>query len=126
MLINSDVQKYFLKQAEKNIAEEELDIKPTLGMFWSYVSAIIGHGIVQYTHERDAYISEKSNISGLLGNDFLRKLHTFKDWQEAKKIWCGSREDLSDLFNRVSAAIWIPSQYVLILLYCTKSLIYTK
>lgn len=78
--------------------------------FWSYVAAVIGHGVVQYAHERLAYVAEKSSVQGLLGNELLRTFHTFEQWQHAKQLWVLHREILTDHFNARTKELVQPSQ----------------
>lgn len=111
-MITDQVVDFFLRSAAHKLAEKDINKKLSSSGFWSYVSATIGHGIVQHAHERDAYVADKSSVSGLLGNDFLRNLHTLEEWQLAKQIWVGTREQLSEFFNAVSRDIWTPAQYV--------------
>lgn len=80
---------------------------------WRYWAAVIGHGIVQYSTEDDAYVAEKSSIDGLLGNAFLRKLHTRLQWQHAKQAWTAPRNDFTVHFNHKAKELWIPTQCVL-------------
>ncbi len=114
-LITDQVVDFFLRSAAYKLAEKEIDRKLTPSGFWSYVSATIGHGIVQHAHEQDAYVADKSSVSGLLGNDFLRNLHTLEGWKLAKQIWVGTRDQLTEFFNAVSRDIWTPAQYVALL-----------
>ena len=74
-------------------------------------AAVIAHGIVQYSTEKDAYVANKSSIDGLLGNTFLRKLHIHARWQDAKKAWTAPRDDLTAHFNRKAKELWVPTQY---------------
>jgi hypothetical protein len=111
-LIDDRVIQHVLNRAKVFNAEHNFDTKYTSSSFWRYFSAVIGHGVVQYSEERDAYVAEKSSISGLLSNDFLRSLHTFNEWQSAKQAFTGNREQLTQFFNEASENLWTPSQYV--------------
>jgi hypothetical protein len=111
-LIDDRVIQHVLNRAKVFNAEHNLDTKYTLSSFWRYFSAVIGHGVVQYSEERDAYVAEKSSISGLLSNNFLRSIHTFNEWQSAKQAFTGDREQLTLFFNEASENLWTPSQYV--------------
>ncbi len=72
--------------------------------------SVIGHGIVQYAQEYDAYVSDKKSFHGLLGNSFLRELFTFKQWQEAKKLYTLTCEVSTQFFKEISDSLWIAHQ----------------
>ncbi len=72
-------------------------------LHWSlsgdFFCATIGHGIVNYRQKRDAYVHKNSSLSGLLGNDLLRFLHSLEQWKRAKKLWTLPRDTLTEYFN---------------------------
>lgn len=103
--------KLFRARAEAYFVDEGLNEEYDKDGFWRYLAAVIAHGIVQYSTERDAYIAEKSSIDGLLGNGLLRKLHTHSQWQHAKQAWTAPRDDLTAHFNRRARELWVPTQY---------------
>ena len=76
--------KLFRARAEAYFTVKNVSTEYDKDGLWRYWAAVIGHGIVQYSTERDAYTAEKSSIDGLLGNGFLRKLHTRPQWQACK------------------------------------------
>ncbi len=85
--------------------------------FWKYFAAVLGHGLVKYPQERDAYVSEKSNITGLYRNQFLCDLHTFEQWQHAKQIFVLPVGHLTNAFNHRTEALVTPTRYVTFLTF---------
>jgi len=102
--------KLFRARAEAYFAGNDMHEEYDKDGLWRYWSAVIGHGIVQYSTERDAYVADKSSIEGLLGNALLRELHTFAQWQHAKQAWTAPRDDMTAHFNRTAQELWVPTQ----------------
>lgn len=117
-MMNSDVIQLFIHTGKSVAAEKGITIESSAHEVYRYVVATIGHGIVQYAHEQDAYVAEKSDVCGLLGNDLLRSLHTEKRWQDAKQAFSVDRDQLTDHFNKISGEQWIPSQFVELSYFC--------
>ncbi len=103
--------KLFRARAEAYFAEKKLIEEYDKDGLWRFWSAVIGHSVVQYSREKDAYVAAKSSFEGLLGNGFLRSLHTFEQWQHAKQAWTAPRDDLTAHFNSKAKELWIPTQY---------------
>ena len=109
-LMDKQVVNYFLKRTRAALAGKYKENSIDNCSFWRYFIGVLGHGIVKYAEERDAYVAEKSSIHGLLSNNLLRSLHTFSEWQEAKQLFTGTRNDLTIFFNKASQSLWVPSQ----------------
>lgn len=110
-LVSKRLMKLFRARAEAYFTDHDIPKEYDADGLWRYWAAVIGHGIVQYATEDDAYITEKSSIDGLLGNALLRKLHTRSQWQHAKQAWTATRDDLTRHFNRKAKDLWVPTQY---------------
>ena len=110
-LLPKPLIKLFRARAEAYFAANDIHKEYDKDGLWRYWAAVIAHGIVQYSTERDAYVAEKSSIDGLLGNGLLRKLHTFEQWQNAKQAWTATRDDLTAHFNHKAKELWVPTQY---------------
>lgn len=118
-LVSKRLIKIFQARAEAWFAERNMHEEYDKGGFWRYWTAVIAHGIVQYSTEDDAYVAEKSSIDGLLGNALLRKLHTRPQWQHAKQAWTATRDQLTDHFNDKAKQLWVPTQYVILCPSCS-------
>lgn len=110
LFVSTSLVEYLLRRARAFVAEKSLQMEPMVDDFWRYFSAVLGHGIVQYPEEQDAYVGDKRRVAGLLGNELLRRLHSFDEWQRAKQMFTGTRDDLTDHFNRTAKELWNPSQ----------------
>jgi hypothetical protein len=108
--LTDDVLALFLSSAKEKNLDGTVINETTLESFWRYFCATIGHGIVNYRQERDAYVHKNSSLSGLLGNDLLRSLHSLEQWKHAKKLWTLPRDTLTECFNKKSRDLWIPCQ----------------
>lgn len=102
----------FVLQAKAVCAENQWKDDTSPQAFWRYFSAVIGHGIVQFSEEREAYVAEKSSVGGLLGNKFLHDMHTFEEWWHAKQMFWAPLDELTTQFNSKSKEHIQPSQYV--------------
>jgi len=98
-LLSRQLIKLFRTRAEAYFAGKYMHEEYDKDGLWRYWTAVIGHGVVQYSTEDDAYVAEKSSIDGLLGNAFLRRLHTRAQWQQAKQAWTAPRDQLTVHFN---------------------------
>lgn len=111
LLMTDDLIKHFQKRAAAYARLNNIDMDYSQDGVWRYVAAVLAHGVVQYSTEEDAYRAAKSSLSGLLSNDFLRKLHTHEAWKRAKQAFAGEKEVMTHVFNRQSKAIWKPTKY---------------
>ncbi len=111
-LVDDAVVARFILHAKKNAAENHIEANTEVSHFWRFFAATIGHGIVDYAQEKDAYVGKNFNVCGLLGNEFLKSLHTQEAWTSAKTIWNMPRDELTSFFNDRSKVLWIPCQYV--------------
>ena len=85
-LLPKQLIKLFRARAEAYFADKGMHEEYDKDGLWRYWAAVIAHGIVQYSTERDAYVVEKSSIDGLLGNGLLRKLHTFERFGQTARF----------------------------------------
>ncbi len=111
-LVDDAVVSRFLLHAKKNAAANNIEANTEVSHFWRFFAATIGHGIVDYAQEKDGYVGKNSSVCGLLGNEFLKSLHTQEEWISAKTIWNMPRDELTLFFNDRSRVLWIPCQYV--------------
>jgi len=95
--IDDRVIQHLLNSTKVFNADNNIDIINTSSSFWRYFAAVIGHGVVQYSEERDALVAEKSSVPGLLSNDFLQSLHIFNEWQSGIQAFTGDHEHLTRL-----------------------------
>ncbi len=108
--MDDEVLKCFLLHAKKNAVANGMAEIENINGFWKFFAATIGHGIVDYAQEKDAYVGKNSDLSGLLKNSFLQSLHTLEEWRLSKEVWCMPRDELTAFFNTHSKLFWIPSQ----------------
>ncbi len=112
VFLTDNVLALFLSSAKEKNLDGTVINETTLEAFWRFFwCATIGHDIVNYQQlERDAYVHKNSSLSGLLGNDLLRFLHSLEQWKCAKKLWTLPRDTLTEYFNKKSCELWIPCQ----------------
>ncbi len=112
LFIDDGLIKQFQLNALAINAAKEWNEDCTKEAFWKYFAAVLGHGLVKYPEERDAYTSEKSNVAGLYRNQFLCDLHTFEQWQHSKQIFSLPVGPLTEAFNRRTEVLVTPTRYV--------------
>jgi len=110
LFVNDTLATRFSNSAAKVSSQNQWTDETSVHAFWKYFAAVLGHGIVQYAEERQAYVAEKSSVAGLLSNSFLRDLHTFEEWQHAKQLFAMSHIDLSAHFNQRASDLLNPAQ----------------
>jgi hypothetical protein len=80
---------------------------------YDYIRSTVAHGLVQYSHEADAYRNPdnpESSVFGLFGNSYLKSIYTLSQWREAKKLFAGDRDAMTRIFNENADKKWIPSR----------------
>jgi hypothetical protein len=117
LFIDNGLIKQFQLNALANNSAKQWGEDCSKEAFWKYFAAVLGHGLVEYPQERDAYVAEKSNIAGLYRNQFLCDLHTFEQWQHAKQIFVLPVGHLTNAFNRRTEALVTPTRYVTFLTF---------
>lgn len=110
-LLSTQLIKLLRARAAAYFAEKDAHEEYHPDGMWRYWAAVIAHGVVKYSREKDAYVAEQSSGHGLLGNTFLRELHTLAQWQHAKQAWTAPRDALTAHFNRKARELWVPTQY---------------
>jgi len=66
-LLSRQLIKLFRTRAEAYFAGKYMHEEYDKDGLWRYWTAVIGHGVVQYSTEDDAYVAEKSSIDGVVG-----------------------------------------------------------
>jgi hypothetical protein len=85
-----------------------LSIAVKLGDLMRYITYILAAGLVGYRQERAPFRREITH--GLFRNDFFTSLLDYAQLLKYKKIFTGSRQRMTKIFNDTSKKFWIPSQ----------------
>jgi len=109
-LLGNQLPQRFSLVAKATAAEKGWTDDTSITAFWKYFAAVIGHGLVQYVEERDAYVAPKSSIAGLYGNEFLSLLHNFHQFQHAKQMFALTVNELETIFNCQIELLVLPGQ----------------
>jgi hypothetical protein len=88
--------------------EKDMTLQATKGNLMKYVIYLMGSGFAQYAQERLPFRKRKHN--GLFRNDFLTSLFTYKQLLEAKKMFRGNRDVMTEIFNEMTPSRWVPKQ----------------
>ena len=99
---------HILTNATEIREEKELTLQATRDNFMKYVIYLMGSGFAQYAQERLPFRKRKHN--GLFRNDFLTSLFTYTQLLEAKKMFRGNRDVMTEIFNEMTPTRWVPKQ----------------
>ena len=91
-------------------SEESLKnvLPPSRENLMKYILFILASGIVKYPQE--SMVFQRDHSGGLTENQFLEEIFTHKQLQAAKKMFFGSRGDLTSVFNANSQDLYHPTQ----------------
>ncbi len=96
-LLGDQLPQRFSLVAKATAAEKGWRDDTSITAFWKYFTAVVGHGVVHYAEERDAYVP-KSSVAGLYGNSLLSALHDFSQFQNAKQMFALTANELETAF----------------------------
>ena len=90
-------------------------VERTEGWLWKYFAVVIALGVVQYPEEKNAFRDGDSSehpCEGLLGNSYIQRMMSFRQWQICKQHFSGLRDVMTDLVNAAALRLVVPTQCV--------------
>lgn len=90
-------------------------VERTEGWLWKYFAVVIALGVVQYPEEKNAFRDGDSSehpCEGLLGNSYIQRMMSFRQWQICKQHFSGLRDVMTDLVNAAARRLVVPTQCV--------------
>jgi len=106
--VNGKFRKHIVEKATEIRDKKGLELEASKSTFFQYVLYIIACGLVSYAQERLPF--RRDDAHGLFKNDFLTSIFNHEELLQAKKMFLGDRDSMTEIFNELSIKSWIPGQ----------------